>query len=77
MSTKADPCFYMMFFNKEKGYHQVLLGAKNLTRGEHPITLLIFAALNLKVGIRLQIEIMQWIQIMTFMFIILIKRTRI
>ena len=24
MSTKADPCFYMMFFNKEKGYHQVL-----------------------------------------------------
>ena len=59
-----------------QGFHQVLLGAKKATRGEHPITLLIFVALNLKAIIRLQIEVMRWIQIMTFMFIILIKWAR-
>lgn len=34
MSTKADPCFYMMFFNKEKGYHQVLPATPEVLRME-------------------------------------------
>jgi hypothetical protein len=34
MSFKADPCFYMMFFNKEKGYHQVLPATPEVLRME-------------------------------------------